>query len=259
MRIRKKFIRALILLGALIPFIRTPTNAFADGDVSTLTYTAEVQGTAIDGAEITLYKIADIYKDSSGNESYILSDPYKSILENVSEEDMEKNTREYARKVSEAAAYPYKTLTTDKTGSAVFSSLPEGVYLAKETGKKDTAKNYSDFEPSILRIPEIENGTVSTDIHAELKIAPEKTGTPVPTKIPVKKTTVVPTKIPVRREDGSDAIPKKTQDTSPSKTSFLHTVPVKTGDETEAGMFFGGMIAAISFLFLLASRKEKKK
>lgn len=189
MRYRRTIV-SLMTAAAIV--MGMPTAAYAGPPYSSsaeagsiLKYVLRAGGKAVDGAEITLYKAADLQTGTNGNAIVVPMKRYESILQGKSLEDITKNARSYAEKMSGMEAEPYKMLTTDKNGEAVFENVPDGCYLVRETNRSGTASSFGLFEPSVIIVPELkEDGTANRTIEAAIKVPLPMTSEPSPASEP---------------------------------------------------------------------------
>lgn len=246
MHSKKRLLCFLAASVAIALFIRAPDKTMAQEKTSTLTYTAEVQGKAIGGAEITLYKVADIVHDSYGNETYASLEPYKEIMGDIQESSLEEDAAYFAEKLSGAAENPYQKEVTDKTGTAYFYEVPDGIYLVKETGKSGTAESYKDFVPSVIRLPEkAGKGSEMRTVHAQVKASPVKETSDTEEK--AKR------KTKESKKEGPEKPAVRAQASSGSKGSS--SKPVKTGDD-ESGSFYLGLLILSAGVLAIVLKKR---
>ena len=126
----------------------------------TVYYYIEKNGneTPIEGAKIEIYRVADLNCEN-GSAGYSLLPEYESLkktrdgedvtFEGLSGTESEKFSAELSKlvKTSDASA------VTDSEGTAVFTSIPQGMYLVCETEATGEAKKYELFSPYIISVP----------------------------------------------------------------------------------------------------------
>lgn len=119
----------------------------------TLTYKAEDNNKAISGAQVTIYKIADLsvsYGDAKYTLIEELSSDYPNInFDGMSSEEIDKIAEEMSNKHLKEAA----EVTTDDKGICKFTDLEPGLYLIKEKAKIGAAKDYEYFKSFIINVP----------------------------------------------------------------------------------------------------------
>lgn len=173
----------------------------------TLKYTAEGDDKPISGAQISVYKIANLTV-KNGDAKYILVDELKEAypelnFAGMSKEDLDKLAEELANR-SELTVF--KELTTDDNGVCKFEELDHGLYVVKQKAKMGMAKDYEEFKTFIINVPfpqtedTLYNGHWLYDVESlpktELKgkkkllITPPKTGDEVDTDA-MKKSAVL--------------------------------------------------------------------
>ena len=102
--------------------------------------------TAIEGAEIGIYKIADL-KSENGSANYTVSETYSSLAFSESVE-LAKKFADIAETLS-----PIATGVTDSNGVYQFNDLEQGMYLVRELSASGEAKKYQLFEPYMVSVP----------------------------------------------------------------------------------------------------------
>lgn len=190
----------------------------------TLEVTYTYAGTGISGAEISLYRIADITV-KNGRADYSFTDEYAAYAE---ETDFETLTTEESIALAETIDITEKRKTakavTDENGMVTFTNLENGMYLAVQTGKSGAAEQYETFTSFLIAVP-------YASISEETEENGNRTGEWIDNVVCYPKTETA--KIP----------------TTPSTP--------KTGDNTAVGALF--IIAAVSSGFLLFGRVKSRK
>ena len=116
--------------------------------------------TAIEGAEIGIYKIADL-ESENGSANYTVSETYFSLakIENDKDTTFEgisfSESVELAKKFANIAETlsPVATGVTDSNGVYQFDNLEKGMYLVRELSASGDAKKYQLFEPYMVSVP----------------------------------------------------------------------------------------------------------
>lgn len=117
----------------------------------------------VEGAEITLYHIADAYLDGV-NLAFKYTDEFSSC--SVSLDDL--TDTELVKEISKCNidnAVKYN-VSTDEEGIAKFEDLNLGLYLVKQT---KGVEGYSDFDSFLVAIPRVEDDKWVYDIKAQPK------------------------------------------------------------------------------------------
>lgn len=144
------------------------------------------------GAEITIYKVADI-KEDSGEIRYEYAGVFEGQTEDLSKEVPASAILGLAE-LAEGSGEGISA-TTDQNGTARFDELEQAVYLVTQTV---TIQGFSSFEPFLSYLPDNDDGVWLYDVKAAPKIDysddPEHTPTPVPTVTPTP--TGTPSKLP---------------------------------------------------------------
>ncbi len=116
--------------------------------------------TPIDGAEIGIYKIADL-NTNNGSADYTVCESYASLAKKDGNRDITfdgisfSESVELAKKFSKTA----ETLSslakgvTDDSGVLKFGDLEQGMYLVRELSSSGSAKKYKFFEPYMISVP----------------------------------------------------------------------------------------------------------
>lgn len=116
--------------------------------------------TAIEGAEIGIYKIADL-KSENGSANYTVSETYSSLAKIKNDKDTTfegisfSESVELAKKFADIAETlsPIATGVTDSNGVYQFNDLEQGMYLVRELSASGEAKKYQLFEPYMVSVP----------------------------------------------------------------------------------------------------------
>ena len=203
-----KAIAALMMISVLFQVVCADTNEPIDPSRSTILLIClqslenEIKCEA--GAEITVYKVADI-KEVSGEIQYTYTDAFADRTEDLSQEVPETVVREMADSAINNAVTGYKGIT-GSDGTVIFDNLEQAVYLVTQTV---TAEGFTAFDPFLSYLPGIEDGVWIYDVKAAPKIEyssePDITPMPSPTPDP----TVTPTPTPVPGNEPPDQTPPK--------------------------------------------------
>ena len=116
--------------------------------------------TAIEGAEIGIYKIADL-KTENGSANYSVSETYASLAKIEKNRDVTFEGISFSESVSLAKKFagiaetlsPVATAVTDGNGMCKFDALAQGMYLVRELSASGDAKKYQLFEPYMISVP----------------------------------------------------------------------------------------------------------
>lgn len=208
----------------------------------TISYTYDDEKVKLDGAEISLYKIADV-DVYLGDVTYTLDEYFAKQLgeDFVIEEMSEELSMEAAKKLSVGDRKANAVTETDADGNAIFKDLDYGIYLVSETAKSGTADKYEYFGNFIVTIPEAEK---TERYHAEKAQYEDETE-----KIRYEKTEFTGKwnyKVMVYPKTETSKIPAP-PGTPPSP---------KTGDDSHLEIFF--IIAAVSGICCLVAAGKNK-
>ena len=116
------------------------------------------QDTPIEGAKIEIYKAADLNCEN-GSARYSLLPEYESLKKTRDGEDVTfeglsgTESEKFSAELSKLVKNSYASAVTDSEGTAIFTSLPQGMYLVCETEATGEAKKYELFSPYIISVP----------------------------------------------------------------------------------------------------------
>ena len=116
------------------------------------------QDTPIEGAKIEIYKAADLNCEN-GSARYSLLPEYESLKKTRDGEDVTfeglsgTESEKFSAELSKLVKNSYASAVTDSEGTAVFTSIPQGMYLVCETEATGEAKKYELFSPYIISVP----------------------------------------------------------------------------------------------------------
>ena len=181
--------RKVSLMSGILSF-----SAYGENESCSLTLICKAdsngQTTAITNDEFAIVKVADVITDSLENLyniHYVTLEKYKNDIpdwEDIFSSQMRDTAKRLSQKVQSEDYLAIKT--TDSNGHAVFSSLPQGVYLVIRTKTSDTAYI---FEPFLVAVPEPMEETVIENVVSIPKFERQKTN--IPTQPPT--TPITPT------------------------------------------------------------------
>lgn len=167
-QIRNKYFRIAITL-VILCFAAHPCWVLAEELTGSLTicYAVSTEGKAmpIEGAEFSLYKVADI--DGNLKVTSLYSD--HDFL-NMDADEMEKLSSELANKLKVADI----SGVTDKKGMVTFPDLDTGIYLVKQSGRYGNSVDYDVARPFLIGVPS-EDGY---DVICYPKTSPRKSAVP---------------------------------------------------------------------------------
>lgn len=127
----------------------------------------------VDGAELSLYKVADLNPDGtySLKEEFSGVDGWDAYISGGSTEDAITAASSAQSIVLNAGVPAGSQVTTDGSGAASFSVSEYGIYLVSETGKSGTAANYSDMAPVLVQVPMWDGSAWNYEITLQPKMA----------------------------------------------------------------------------------------
>ena len=161
------FTAVLLVMTEPVGIFALDSNLVPDIDTSqtkslTVYFYVEKLGvpTPIDGAEIGIYKIADL-KAENGSANYTVSEAYSSLAKTDKNRDVTfegisfGESVELAKKFADIAETlsPIATGVTDSNGVYQFNDLEQGMYLVRELSASGEAKKYQLFEPYMVSVP----------------------------------------------------------------------------------------------------------
>ena len=207
----------LCLLSGLLFFMMGVFSLFsvyAEDNRYSLTLHCETddgkQTTVIANDEFALVRIADVIIDNIENPYnfyYVTFEKYKDDIsewEKISSSQMRDTAKKLSQKVQSEDYLAIQT--TDSKGYAVFPDLQQGVYLVIRT---KTANTDYTFEPFIVAVPEIVEGTLIENVVSTPKFEWQKTD--IPTEPPTVADTPATTPTTVITVNNDDYLPQTGQ------------------------------------------------
>lgn len=160
-----------------------PAFASVQQDASlTVAFEKEGSNVKIDGASISVYKVADL--DFVQNQAqYTLVPEYESFREiddkwnDVTFDGMTaEESNALAKEMAKTATKAVSSGVTDENGLFNVGNLPAGMYLVGQTGKSGTAEEYKAFDPFLVSVPlyDKESQMWVRDVTAQPKTTVEK-------------------------------------------------------------------------------------
>lgn len=162
--------KVLILLSASLIMLFPAVSASGAETVlkGTLTIKIAVGETAVSGADITLYKVADA--DIQGESfSYTFTDAFRNCGVDIDKTDGDPSTDEIMKYIK-AENISGTKLTTGSQGNVEFGSLDAGLYLAAQT---NDVKGFSRTEPFFAFVPDMHDGEIRYNVDASPKVQTE--------------------------------------------------------------------------------------
>lgn len=154
----------IVLIAAIICIIK-PISAFADEAYSmppiedrstdlTIYFYVEHDNTEIpiSGAEIVIYKIADI-SCVGGSPEYTLFPEYRDDKDINFNGMTASQSSQLAKELSSFSPLTQYSQTTGTDGYCRFFDLPHGMYLVKEVNAQGDAAKYETMEPYLVSLP----------------------------------------------------------------------------------------------------------
>lgn len=168
MKKNKYILTALTIFFGLILSVNAKTNDITNLPSNTvdfnkkgsieITLKLETEEIAIPGVELSVYKLADATEENY-NLKFTYTEEYNDCQ--VSLDDLTDNTlTNDLLKCTENKSAKYSNIT-DNNGKVKYEDLDLGLYLIKQTNK---VKGYSNIEPFLITIPNIENNSWIYDI-----------------------------------------------------------------------------------------------
>lgn len=135
-----------------------------------LTLKMELDGKALDGGKLNLYKVGEITQED-GNYGFCAIDQLQDIdVEPEATGEMKKE--EIILQGAKKANLP-KITTPIAGGEAVFTDLAVGLYLVWQE-EADATKGYMPIKPFLISVPNMQEGEYVSDIQAAPKVSLEK-------------------------------------------------------------------------------------
>ena len=197
--------------------------ASADRTDCRLTLTLAYGDRTVQGAEFTIYRVGEM-RVSGGAASFVPLAEYADVCGTFDGMTTRQN-QAYAAKLAARVKTPAAKATTDANGSATFSGLNAGMYLAVQTGVAGQAANYERCLPFLVSLPtaDPETGEWSDALSIRAKAEPTPTPTPTATPTPTPALTETP-----RVTATPNATPSPTPSASPSPTPEPTEAPTPT-------------------------------
>lgn len=242
----KRMVAGAVLGAVLAMSLASANEAMVMPDLEggadlTISYTYDDEKVKLDGAEISLYKIADadVYL---GDVTYTLDEFFANQLgEDFDIYEMTEDiSKDLAKKLSAGDRKADAVTKTDADGNAIFKDLDYGIYLVTETAKSGTAAKYEYFGNFLVTVPEAETADNYYATKAEYEDETEKTRYEK-----MEFTGKWNYKVMVYPKTETSKIP-----TPPG------TPPPKTGDDSHVGIFL--LVGAIAGVcgFIVARKKK---
>lgn len=221
-----------LCLAAACALAALPVPALADetaAETGTLTISYDNDGISMDGAEITVTKVADAELEDGT--------VYYTLISELSDYCLVSHGREtYFDDMTAAASNatakawaglglePEYTVTTDENGMAYISDMELGMYLVVQTGADGTSADYEYFSPFLISVPYAFDGEYVMDVVAYPKTESEKTAEETTTAAEEETTTGAESEVPTTTAAG---------DETPTTTAGDNETPTTTGAESE--------------------------
>ncbi len=142
---------AAMLLGCGITVSAESWDPERTGSIS-VTLTEQFEKTPIAGGELSLYRIAAVGINTDGKLNYMYLAPFDQAGFDLEDPELAAKLDAYLAQQAVTA----QTAVTDERGNASFQTLPQGLYLVRQTGQ---VAGYAPCTPFLVTIPlEGENG-----------------------------------------------------------------------------------------------------
>ena len=178
-RITQSFLLILALLMACGPVtaFASDSNTVDFSQKGVISVTLKTEDTAVSGAELTAYRVADAESKDS-NLTFTFTEPFADFGGTPEELQSAEDSERLAEYVKENGISGTKAVT-DSSGCAVFEDLPLGLYLVAQT---KSAEGFSDCSPFLVSLPIEEDGvwvyeadaTPKTDVEQLVDITVKK-------------------------------------------------------------------------------------
>lgn len=193
--------------------------ASADRTDCRLTLTLAYGDRTVQGTEFTIYRVGEM-RVSGGAASFVPLAEYADVCGTFDGMTTRQN-QAYAAKLAARVKTLAAKATTDANGSATFSGLNAGMYLAVQTGAAGQAANYERCLPFLISLPTADPETGEWSDALSIRAKAEPTATPTPTPTPALTETPRVTATP-------NATPSPTPSATPSATPEPTEAPTPT-------------------------------
>lgn len=197
--------------------------ALADNANCRLTLTLAYGNRMVQGAEFSIYRVGEM-RVTGGAASFVPLAEYADVCGTFDGMTTRQN-QEYAAKLAARVKTPAAKATTDANGSAKFTALEAGMYLAVQTGAAGQAANFETCLPFLVSLPTADPETGEWNNTLTIRAKAEPTPSPTPTPTPTFTPTPTPT------EPGVTPTPKTSESPTPSPTPSESPTP--TPEPTE--------------------------
>lgn len=160
--------RTLAILMLILLLTALPATAMAreleynrTGSIS-VTLTTQGDNLPLTGAELSVYRIADVGVNTSGNLNYIYTDTFKDCGIPLEDPQLTVKLEQYLQ----MRVLPVWKQTTDDLGTAVFSDLPLGLYFVQQTG---VTEGYAPCRSFLVTVPSATADGYEYDVNASPK------------------------------------------------------------------------------------------
>ena len=152
-----------IMIVSICPsvFATESADLHRQGSIS-VTLTERVDNTLIAGAELSLYRVADVFYGNDGALQYRYTTAFENCDFAVTDSDLAKKLEGFVENKSIDSI----KMTTDGQGKAVFPELDMGLYLVIQS---NTVSGYSPCKPFIVSLPLETKGVYPYDVDASPK------------------------------------------------------------------------------------------
>ncbi len=205
-------------------------------------YHDEDQDIPVDGAEISVTRVAEISAIGENNISFNILDAYQGTGITIPSGMTAAQSDEYAQTFSKYRVQNNlsedKSAVSDQSGWVNFGEIPSGLYLVEQKGASGSAVDYDSMRPMLIMLPAYD---VDGGWQYNVTIYP---------KTELKKTT--PTETPTN--------PQKPETPNKTKTKTSKSSSVKTGDDANMFLWGGILVISLSFVMILlrASRRNEE-
>lgn len=165
---------ALVLLHCLCAASAEEFDPTGTGSI-TVTLTEQYEKTPIVGAQLAVYRVADLCVDSDGRMTYLYTEDFENAGIPLEAADLAAKLDAHVSQHALQAT----VLTTDATGTAFVEGLPLGLYFVKQTG---AVAGFAPCTPFVVTVPIQNDGEFVYDVNATPKTEVAKL-----TEITIKK------------------------------------------------------------------------
>ncbi len=260
-----------ILAASVIVPVTTTTFASNNDGIITVQYLYDDKEMAIEGAEFSISKVADVIIDNGI--SYNLSENYENLNIDFSKQMNAKEAETVAQTCYDNYHEVSDKVVTDENGRAKFMNLEDGIYLIWQSNSTGDATKYTQVEPFLTVVPAEKEGEFDRDITVYPKsiVKPEEPTEPDKPSGPrggggdgntpnTPTTTTETTPPPTETVVPPETVTPPEETVPPTDmTTTIRKIITKTGDQPVVLFSMIAMLISIAGLAVLHFSKKEEK